>query len=146
MLSFTIQQHNQSDVWLADKSRPSTCRRSWRVFSKTRQMPRIPAASWQAGHTGSGLHYRRYPFLLPCVKRAGPVTWVIMIALVVVFIAMQILAIRKWCWLAWPFDPTLKFPVLALLHHALMHFSLMHILLTCSGGGISAARWKNTSG
>lgn len=34
----TIQQHNQSDVWLADESRPSAYGRSWRVFSKTRQI------------------------------------------------------------------------------------------------------------
>ncbi|MDF7729401.1 RNA repair transcriptional activator RtcR family protein, partial [Enterobacter hormaechei subsp. steigerwaltii] len=38
------------------------------------------AASWQAGHTGSGLHYRRYPFFAALRERAGPVTWVMMIA------------------------------------------------------------------
>ncbi len=49
--------------------------------------------------------------LLPCVNaRAGPVTWVVMIACVVVFIAMQILGDQEvMLWLAWPFDPTLKF-------------------------------------
>ncbi|STL21619.1 rhomboid intramembrane serine protease [Escherichia coli] len=50
-------------------------------------------------------------------ERAGPVTWVMMIACVVVFIAMQILGDQEvMLWLAWPFDPTLKFEFLALLH------------------------------
>ena len=33
----TIQQHNQSDVWLADESQAERVR-GWRVFSKTRQI------------------------------------------------------------------------------------------------------------
>lgn len=69
-----------------------------------------------------------------------------MIACVVVFIAMQILGDQEvMLWLARPFDPTLKFEFWRYFTHALMHFSLMHILLTCSGGGISAVRWKNAS-
>ena len=33
----TIQQHTQSDVWLADESQPGASGLSWRVFSKTRR-------------------------------------------------------------------------------------------------------------
>lgn len=52
-----------------------------------------------------------------------------MIACVVVFIAMQILGDQEvMLWLAWPFDPTLKFEFWRYFTHALMHFSLMHIL------------------
>lgn len=91
--------------------------------------PRYLAASWQSGHTDSGLHYRRYPFFAALRERAGPVTWVMMIACVVVFIAMQILGDQEvMLWLAWPFDPTLKFEFWRYFTHALMHFSLMHIL------------------
>lgn len=80
---------------------PSACGRSWRVFSKTRQIRVIWRFSWQAGHTGSGLHYRRYPFFAALRERAGPVTWVMMIACVVVFIAMQILGDQEvMLWLA----------------------------------------------
>lgn len=62
-------------------------------------------------------------------ERAGPVTWVMMIACVVVFIAMQILGDQEvMLWLAWPFDPALKFEFWRYFTHALMHFSLMHIL------------------
>ncbi len=56
-------------------------------------------------------------------------SWVVMIACVVVFIAMQILGDQEvMLWLAWPFDPTLKFEFWRYFTHALMHFSLMHIL------------------
>ncbi len=52
-----------------------------------------------------------------------------MIVCVVVFIAMQILGDQEvMLWLAWPFDPTLKFEFWRYFTHALMHFSLMHIL------------------
>ena len=86
----TIQQHNQSDVWLADESQAERVRAELARF---------------------------------------PVTWVMMIACVVVFIAMQILGDQEvMLWLAWPFDPTLKFEFWRYFTHALMHFSLMHIL------------------
>ncbi|HFU5066984.1 TPA: rhomboid family intramembrane serine protease GlpG [Escherichia coli] len=87
----TIQQHNQSDVWLADESQAERVRAELARFLENPADPRYLAASWQAGHTGSGLHYRRYPFFAALRERAGPVTWVMMIACVVVFIAMQIL-------------------------------------------------------
>lgn len=125
----TIQQHNQSDVWLADESQAERVRAELARFLENPADPRYLAASWQAGHTGSGLHYRRYPFFAALRERAGPVTWVVMIACVVVFIAMQILGDQEvMLWLAWPFDPTLKFEFWRYFTHALMHFSLMHIL------------------
>lgn len=87
----TIQQHNQSDVWLADESQAERVRAELARFLENPADPRYLAASWQSGHTDSGLHYRRYPFFAALRERAGPVTWVMMIACVVVFIAMQIL-------------------------------------------------------
>ena len=103
--------------------------RSWRVFSKTRQIRVIcgqlaggPYRQWSALSPLS-------PFFAALRERAGPVTWVVMIACVVVFIAMQILGDQEvMLWLAWPFDPTLKFEFWRYFTHALMHFSLMHIL------------------
>lgn len=124
-----LLQHNQSDVWLADESQAERVRAELARFLENPADPRYLAASWQAGHTGSGLHYRRYPFFAALRERAGPVTWVMMIACVVVFIAMQILGDQEvMLWLAWPFDPTLKFEFWRYFTHALMHFSLMHIL------------------
>lgn len=69
----TIQQHNQSDVWLADESRAERVRAELARFLENPADPRYLAASWQAGHTGSGLHYRRYPFFAALRERAGPV-------------------------------------------------------------------------
>lgn len=54
----TIQQHNQSDVWLADESQAERVRAELARFLENPADPRYLAASWQAGHTGSGLHYR----------------------------------------------------------------------------------------
>ena len=108
--------------------RPSAYGRSWRVFSK-------PGRSALSGGQLAGRPYRQWPALSPLSffaalrERAGPVTWVVMIACVVVFIAMQILGDQEvMLWLAWPFDPTLKFEFWRYFTHALMHFSLMHIL------------------
>ncbi len=147
----TIQQHNQSDVWLADESQAQRVRAELARFLENPADPRFLenpadprylAASWQAGHTGSGWHYRRYPFFAALRERAGPVTWVTTIACVVVFIAMQILGDQEvMLWLAWPFDPALKFEFWRYFTHALMHFSLMHILFNLRlRGGISAVR------
>lgn len=70
----TIQQHNQSDVWLADESCAERVRAELARFLENPADPRYLAASWQSGHTDSGLHYRRYPFFAALRERAGPVT------------------------------------------------------------------------
>ncbi|MDI5817465.1 hypothetical protein MJI46_32535, partial [Salmonella enterica subsp. enterica serovar Cerro] len=41
--------------------------------------------------TNSGLRYRRFPFLATLRERAGPVTWIVMLACVVVYIAMSLI-------------------------------------------------------
>ncbi|MDI4702848.1 hypothetical protein MJI37_33225, partial [Salmonella enterica subsp. enterica serovar Cerro] len=39
-------------------------------------------------------------------ERAGPVTWIVMLACVVVYIAMSLIGDQTvMVWLAWPFDP-----------------------------------------
>lgn len=125
----TIQQHHQSDVWLADESQAERVRAELASFLENPADPRYLAASWQSGHTGSGLHYRRFPFIATLRERAGPVTWLIMIACILVFVVMSIVGAQSvMVWLAWPFDPSLKFEFWRYFTHAFMHFSLMHIL------------------
>ncbi|UGI93436.1 hypothetical protein LQT46_24590 (plasmid) [Escherichia coli] len=68
VLSSRFQQHNQSDVWLADESPGRTRAAELARFLENPADPRYLAASWQSGHTDSGLHYRRYPSLPPCVN------------------------------------------------------------------------------
>ncbi len=56
----TIQQHNQSDVWLADESRPERVRAELARFLENPADPRYLAASWLAGGP-----YRQWPALSP---------------------------------------------------------------------------------
>ena len=91
--------------------------------------PRYLAASWQSGQTGSGLHYRRFPFLATIRERAGPFTLLLMAACIIVFIIMNVVGDQSvMIALAWPYDPSLDFDVWRYFTHALMHFSVMHIL------------------
>lgn len=125
----TIQQHHQSDVWLADETQAERVHAELARFMENHGDPRYLAASWQSGHTGSGLRYRRFPFIATLRERAGPVTWLIMAACILVFIVMNIVGDQTvMVWLAWPFDPSLQFDVWRYFTHAFMHFSLMHIL------------------
>ncbi|HAV0588644.1 TPA: TROVE domain-containing protein [Salmonella enterica subsp. enterica] len=125
----TIQQHNQSDIWLADESQAERVRGELARFIENPGDPRYLAASWQSGQTNSGLRYRRFPFLATLRERAGPVTWIVMLACVLVYIAMSLIGDQTvMVWLAWPFDPVLKFEVWRYFTHIFMHFSLMHIL------------------
>ena len=128
-VNLTIQQHQQTDVWLADESQAERVHAELARFLENPGDPRYLAASWQSGQTDSGLHYQRYPFLATLRERAGPVTWLVMAACVLVFIAMNVLGDQAvMLWLAWPFDPSLKFEFWRYFTHAFMHFSLMHIL------------------
>lgn len=58
----TIQQHDQSDVWLADESQAGRVQAELARFLENPADPRYLAASWQSGHTNSGLRYQRFPF------------------------------------------------------------------------------------
>lgn len=105
----TIQQHNQSDIWLADESQAERVRGELARFIENPGDPRYLAASWQSGQTNSGLRYRRFPFLATLRERAGPVTWIVMLACVLVYIAMSLIGDQTvMVWLAWPFDPVLN--------------------------------------
>ncbi len=66
---FTIQQHNQSDAWLADESQAERVRAELARFLENPADPRYLAASWQAGHTGSWFCIIAVILsLLPCVN------------------------------------------------------------------------------
>lgn len=54
----TIQQHTQTDVWLADESQAGRVNDELARFLENPGDPRYLAASWQSGQTGSGLHYQ----------------------------------------------------------------------------------------
>ena len=125
----TIQQHTQSDIWLADESQAARVQAELARFLENPADPRYLAASWQSGHTNSGLHYQRFPFLATLRHNAGPVTWSVLFACIAVFVLQSVIGDQPvMMLLAWPYDPSLKFEVWRYFSHALMHFSLMHIL------------------
>ncbi|WNN62616.1 rhomboid family intramembrane serine protease GlpG [Enterobacter hormaechei] len=125
----TIQQHTQTDVWLADESQAGRVNAELARFLENPGDPRYLAASWQSGQTGSGLHYQRFPFLATLREREGPFTLLLMVACIIVFIIMSVVGDQSvMIALAWPYDPSLQFDVWRYFTHALMHFSVMHIL------------------
>ena len=127
----TIQQHTQSDVWLADESQAERVRAELTRFLENPADPRYLAASWQSGHTNSGLHYRRFPFLETLKANAGPVTMAVMIACILVFVLMNVVGDQAvMMWLAWPYDSSVQFEAWRYFSHALMHFSVLHILFS----------------
>ncbi|MCH4289919.1 rhomboid family intramembrane serine protease GlpG [Enterobacter kobei] len=125
----TIQQHTQTDVWLADESQAGRVNEELARFLENPGDPRYLAASWQSGQTGSGLHYSRFPFIATIRELAGPFTLLLMAACIIVFIIMNVVGDQSvMIALAWPYDPSLEFDVWRYFTHALMHFSVMHIL------------------
>jgi GlpG protein len=97
----TVQQHEQSDVWLADDAQEARVRDELARFLKNPADPRYLAASWQSGHTNNGLRYPRFPFIATLRERAGPVTRLVMAACVLVFILMVLLGAENvMVWLA----------------------------------------------
>ena len=125
----TIQQHTQWDIWLADESQATRVQTELARFMENPADPRYLAASWQSGQTNSGLHYRRFPFLATLRENAGPFTLGILVITILVFLLMSIIGDQPvMIWLAWPYDPSLKFDVWRYFTHALMHFSVLHIL------------------
>ncbi|WP_435955648.1 rhomboid family intramembrane serine protease GlpG [Dryocola sp. BD626] len=124
----TIQQHNQSDVWLADDSQEARVRHELEQFLTNPGDARYLAASWAAGDTASGLRYQRYPFMATIQQKAGPFTLLMIAACVLVYLAMQVLGDRNvMVLLAWPYDDSLRYEFWRYFTHALMHFSLLHI-------------------
>ncbi|MFO5574444.1 rhomboid family intramembrane serine protease GlpG, partial [Klebsiella pneumoniae] len=125
----TIQQHTQSDVWLADENQAGRVRAELARFLENPADPRYLAASWQSGQTNSGLRYQRFPFFATLRHNAGPFTWAILLICIAVFILQNLLGDQPvMIWLAWPYDPSLQFEAWRYFSHAFMHFSLMHIL------------------
>lgn len=124
----TVQRSIHFDIWLADDSREAFVRDELQRFLSNPGDERYLAASWQSGQTHSGLHYRRFPFWTTLRNNAGPLTLAMIVLCVVVYALMQMLGDQTvMLWLAWPFDPSLKYDLWRYFTHALLHFSLLHI-------------------
>lgn len=64
----TIQQHNQSDVWLADESQAERVRAELARFLENPADPRYLAASWQAAIPAVACIIAVILSLPPCVN------------------------------------------------------------------------------
>lgn len=125
----TVQHHEQSDIWLADESQAGRVRAELARFMENPGDPRYLAASWQSGHTNSGLHYKRFPLMTAVRERTGPLTLVISALCLFVFVLMGIVGDQHvMMWLAWPWDASVQFEAWRYFTHAVMHFSLLHIV------------------
>ena len=125
----TIQQHTQTDVWLADESQAERVNDELARFLENPTDPRYLAASWTTGHMDGGLHYQRFPFFATVRERAGPFTLLLMAACILVFIIMNVVGDQPvMIALAWPYGPAVQYDVWRYFTHALMHFSVLHIL------------------
>jgi len=129
----TIQQHSHADVWLANEQHAERVQAELEQFLKDPNDPRYLAVSWRTGHTGSGLHYRRFPFMATIREHAGPFTIGLAVLCIAVYVLMLLVGDQAvMIWLAWPYDPT----------RCCISPSCT-LLLICCGGGISAGRWRN---
>ena len=125
----TIQHHEQSDIWLADESQAERVRAELGRVMGNPADPRYAEASWQAGQTNTGLHYRRVPLRALLQERGGPLTLSIFAVCVLVYVLMNIIGAQAvLSWLAWPYDYTLRFEVWRYFTPAVMHISLGHII------------------
>ncbi len=124
----TIQQHTQSDVWLADESQAGRVRAELARFLENPADPRYLAASWQSGQTNSGLRYQRFPFFATLRHNAGPFTGDSADLHRGVHPAKSAGRSAGDDLAGPPYDPSLQFEARRYFSHAFMHFSLMHIL------------------
>ena len=127
-VTLTIKPQQEYEVWLADESQAERVQAELARFQQNPYDPRYLAASWQTGQAGSHLQYRRFPFFAAVRQNAGPLTLLVMAACIMVYLLMQAVGDQIiMVWLAWPFDPSLKFEAWRYFSHALLHFSILHI-------------------
>ncbi|WP_437614719.1 rhomboid family intramembrane serine protease GlpG [Erwinia sp. V71] len=123
-----IEHGETYTLLLDDESQAALVENELQQFVRDPLHPRYQDASWQSGNTASGLQYQRSSILANIRERAGPLTMVVMIACVAVYILMQIVGDRTMLyWLAWPASESQYFQVWRWVSHALLHFSLLHI-------------------
>ena len=124
-----IQHDEQFILLLEDETKLEMVENELEQFVRDPFHPRYQAASWQSGRTDSGIHYQRASLLANLRERAGPLTMLLGIACIAVFILMQIVGDRTaLAWMAWPADSSQYFQLWRWFSHALLHFSLLHLM------------------
>lgn len=125
-VTLQIKKEEQFILLLEDETKQEMVENELKQFVRDPFHPRYQAASWQSGTTDSGLRYQHTGLLR---QRAGPLTVVLGLACIAVYILMQIMGDRVLlAWLAWHMDGSPFFQPWRWFSHILLHFSLLHLV------------------
>nr|WP_113868897.1 rhomboid family intramembrane serine protease GlpG [Brenneria salicis]NMN90250.1 GlpG protein [Brenneria salicis ATCC 15712 = DSM 30166]RBP58784.1 GlpG protein [Brenneria salicis ATCC 15712 = DSM 30166]RLM31169.1 rhomboid family intramembrane serine protease GlpG [Brenneria salicis ATCC 15712 = DSM 30166] len=118
----------EAELWLADDAQLTQVQAALEIFLRDPSNPRYQAASWQTGSTDAGIQYRSFSYLQTLKQQAGPLTMLIMVASIAVFVLMKLAGYeRVITLLAYP-DAGQQWQLWRWFSHALLHFSVLHIL------------------
>ncbi|AWH88591.1 rhomboid family intramembrane serine protease GlpG [Limnobaculum parvum] len=122
-------QQQQVELWLADDASEQLAHQELGKFLHNPNDPRYLAASWQSGRSDANITYRRTDTLATLRNQAGPLTFIVIAACVIVYLLMQLFgddALMEI--LAYPADSSQYIQIWRWVTHAFLHFSLIHIL------------------
>ncbi|ARJ44210.1 rhomboid family intramembrane serine protease GlpG [Pantoea alhagi] len=124
-----IKKEDQLILLLEDETKQQMVENELEQFVRDPFHPRYQAASWQSGTTDSKLHYQRDSLLTNLRQRAGPLTILLAIACIAVYILMLLVGdFTMLGWLAWRLDASPFFQPWRWFSHILLHFSLLHLV------------------
>ena len=128
-ITLTVQQHTQTDIWLADENKESQVRNELKQFLANPGDPRYQAASWSSGQSHVGFSYKRYPFFATLAARAGPLTLTIMAICTVLFVIMNMTGYQPLLYaLGWPITPEQHYQAWRYFSHSLLQFSVLQLV------------------
>ncbi|MBG5951020.1 MULTISPECIES: rhomboid family intramembrane serine protease GlpG [Proteus] len=125
----TKNENQQISLWLEDQHQLDMVEKELNTFLREPFHPRYQAASWQTGDPkNTGIKYRPAFSIKNMVQRSGPLTVLVVILCILIFIWQQVVGdYNVMLHLAWPYKESLNFEVWRYITPAFVHFSLMHI-------------------
>ncbi|QAV22951.1 rhomboid family intramembrane serine protease GlpG [Proteus hauseri] len=125
----TQVESQQVSLWLEDQQQLELVEKELKTFLREPFHPRYQAASWQAGNPQStGIKYRPSFSLKNMVQQSGPLTVLVVILCVLIYIWQQVVGdYDVMIHLAWPYDESLNLEIWRYITPAFVHFSLTHI-------------------